>query len=161
MSMTEHRLKLRNGRSIKIAAPTYQEAVALAEKDGHRLEGPADIARELKGFLADAVGDMANDMLSPAGGLVDDKWKVRIKEAKRDKVRDLTGWLADALYNDPEVLSDLLGDRLYDRCPDPNQKRQVLENLIAHGHSGLKAACEGLLKEQEDNLHVNPDSNRY
>lgn len=38
----------------------------------------------------------------------------RIKEAKRQGVRDIGGWLADELYNDATTVNDLVGDQLYD-----------------------------------------------
>ena len=36
-----------------------------------------------------------------------------IKKAKRRGVTDIGGWLADELYNNPDVVNDLVGDQLY------------------------------------------------
>ena len=36
-----------------------------------------------------------------------------IKKAKRRGVTDIGGWLADELYNDADVVNDLVGDQLY------------------------------------------------
>jgi len=63
-------------------------------------------------WLADAVGDMAYEAVD-----CDDSWSnfpKRIKRLKKEGVRDIPGALADELYNDPDTVSDLCGDRICD-----------------------------------------------
>lgn len=37
-----------------------------------------------------------------------------IKKAKKLRIQDVGGWLADQLYNDSTIVSDLVGDQLYE-----------------------------------------------
>jgi hypothetical protein len=106
---------------------------------------PATIAREVMGFVQSAVGDIASDMLSPHSGFLDDQWKRRIAEAKRNGVSDVPGWLADELYNDPDTLSDLLGDRIHDAVRgNEAEYRRVLDELEKRAHPGLRKAVADL-----------------
>ena len=120
------------------------------------------IACDLLGWLQEAVGDMAADMTSQGSGFLDDKWDKRIKTAKKAKVRDIVGWLADELYNDADTVSDLLGDKVYDACPGGLMQRAAVYNeLVRMGHRAVRTACAKQLQADLDNLHVNPDTNRY
>lgn len=49
----------------------------------------------------------------------------KIREARKRGVRDVRGWLADELYNDSDLVCDLVGDALYEfvsnQGDDPNK----------------------------------------
>ena len=106
------------------------------------------IANEIRSYVETAVGEIASDMLSDGGGFLDEAWEKRIKAAKRKKVRDLSGWLADELFNDPDTLSDLMGDRICDfvRGNDDDYNR-VLDALSANSFPAMKKACESLRRK--------------
>lgn len=101
--------------------------------------------RQIRAHLEAAVGDLAADMLSPVGGCVDDEWSARITEAKRRKVKDLSGWLADEIYNDPDAIQDLIGDQVYDACEHPKDRLQLLRALQTSGHAAVKKACQSII----------------
>jgi hypothetical protein len=105
------------------------------------------VAREVLQFAQDAVGDIASDMLSMSSGFLDDEWKRRIAAARQSGVPDLTGWLADELYNDPDTMSDLLGDRIYDATGGDEAKFALVLDALAEGrraHPALAQAVEDL-----------------
>lgn len=109
---------------------------------------PEQIARELLYFAQEAVGDMASDMLSDSSGFLDDKWSKKIQKAKKKGVRDILGWLADELYNDPDTLEDLLGNKLFEACGvDGELRNQVLDVLNDKSFSGLKTAIKSLRRD--------------
>ncbi len=106
------------------------------------------IASEVMSYVSDAVGDMANDMLSQGSGFLDDNWDKKIKTARRNGVRDLLGWLSDELYSDADTLSDLMGDKIYELTGGDNKLRDlVLDVLSLHAHSGLKKAITELRRD--------------
>jgi len=105
------------------------------------------IARSVMGHVQDAVGEMASDMLSPQSGFLDDKWSKQIKKARKNGVEDIQGWLADELYNDPDTLSDLMGDQIYDLVRgDEAEYKKVLDELDKNPFPGLKKAIKTLRK---------------
>lgn len=73
-----------------------------------------EVVNEVRSHVETACGEMASDMVSPSSGFLDNTWAKRIKAAKRKGVRDIQGWLADELFNDPATVADLMGDRIYD-----------------------------------------------
>lgn len=102
-------------------------------------------AQRIRSHLQDAVGDIASDMLSGSGGFNDDKWDKKIKKARKAKVQDMHGWLADELYNDPDTLQDLMGDKLYEECDGDKMKQlEVLNILRTNAHTGMKQACDAI-----------------
>lgn len=102
-------------------------------------------ATRISGHLQDAVGDIASDMLSGSGGFNDDKWDKKIKKAKKAKVQDLHGWLADELYNDPDTIQDMIGDKLYEECEGDKLKQlEVLFILRSNAHTGMQQACDAM-----------------
>lgn len=110
---------------------------------------PKRVAQELSGFLQDAVGDVASAMLDPMGAGVEegDKWDRKIKAARKKRVQDLHGWLADKLYNDADTISDLIGDKLHENCEGNKEKQlQVLAILSERTHAGMRKACDSLRK---------------
>ncbi len=111
------------------------------------------VAREIYQHLEAAVGDIASDMLSPHGGLLDDEWKKKIAAVKKNKrhvVTDLQGWLADELFNDRDTIQDTIGDRIHDACSSKEQRIDVLDALIKTGHSALVAACQVMKREEQE-----------
>jgi hypothetical protein len=53
-----------------------------------------------------------------------------IQKARKDGVRDLRGWLADYLYNDPDTLRDLASDKIHDLAEgDASLSEEVLLEL--------------------------------
>ena len=109
-------------------------------------------AREIKSWLEDAVGDAANDIIK----YPDDDWhgkKSKIMKAKRQGVADLSGWLADELYNEVSTICDLIGDRVYDSSrSNPADAIAILNKIKEHGHSALVAACDQLIKTWKERL---------
>lgn len=102
------------------------------------------IARKLQGWLQEAMGDMAEAV----AGSGDKKWDAKIRKAKKAGVSDVQGWLADELYNDPDTLQDMLGDKLCDECgKDDALRNKVIDRLIKTGHSALILACNALRVE--------------
>ena len=78
------------------------------EFDTEKIE---ESANDICLWIQDAVGDMANDYSYLC---MDSKWSAKIEQAKKNKVIDLKGWLADEYYNDVSTLEDLCGDRIHD-----------------------------------------------
>ena len=78
------------------------------------MKDPKQVAAELAGFFGDACADMAYQ--NP--WKYDDKAEAWRRNAVMNGCQDLPGAYADYLYNDPDLASDLLGDRLYDECQD-------------------------------------------
>lgn len=103
------------------------------------------IVSEVQSHLETACGEIASDMLSPAGGFLDYEWGKRIKKAKKNGVQDLLGWLADELYNDAATLQDLMGDKIYDLTNGNEElQNQVLDALSSKSHPAMKKACKEL-----------------
>lgn len=103
------------------------------------------IAEKVRAYVETAVGEIASDMLSPNSGFLDADWEKRIKKAKKGGVRDISGWLGDTLYNDPDTLSDLMGDRICDHTNgDKDDYNRVLDELSRNAFPGMKKACESL-----------------
>jgi hypothetical protein len=106
------------------------------------------IAREVRSHLETAVGEVASDMLSPGSGFLDDKWKKRINKAKKNGCRDIMGWLADELFNDPDTISDFMGDRIYEATNGNDADyNKVLDVLSTNAFPGMKKACDSLRRK--------------
>ena len=70
-------------------------------------------AQEIANWVGDACGDMAFDqtrMFEETGW--DDTEDGLLIKAKADGCYDIAGWYADHLYSDPQLLCDLMGDRV-------------------------------------------------
>ncbi|RJQ26711.1 hypothetical protein C4577_02885 [Candidatus Parcubacteria bacterium] len=105
------------------------------------------IADEIQGFLQDAVGDMASGMIS-FPDMMDDKIKKKFNRAKKEGVRDLQGWLADTIWDDPNSVEDLIGDKICDLTNgDKNIRNEVCKELINSGHRALSIAAKRLLRD--------------
>ena len=115
-----------------------------------------DIASDLMGRLSCATGDLASNTVDFDGNLTtgifaaigDDPWRAKAKEAKRDGIWDLHGWLADQLYNDQPTVKSLLGDWIYDETDgDDVMYNQVCDALIEKGHTAVQFAAEELKRK--------------
>ncbi len=71
------------------------------------------IARLVDNMLQDAAGDMAYSEMNFG---MNPKWENRIAEMHVDNVQDIQGALADDMYDDPDLLSDMSGDRIFDEA---------------------------------------------
>lgn len=67
----------------------------------------------LVGYVETACSEMAYQMAEYPSDL-QPAMKRKFDAAKRRGVTDLSGWLADELYNDPDTVGDIVGDALYD-----------------------------------------------
>jgi hypothetical protein len=69
------------------------------------------LADQVHAFLQDACSDLAYTV-DPE--FFEGKIAAALDQAKREGVRDIKGWLADYLYNDPDTLHDFAGDKICD-----------------------------------------------
>ena len=74
-----------------------------------------DITSTVNDYVQTALGEMGYQF-EDIDDLKYDFPKIykRLKAMGRNKPRDWQGWLADELYNDPTMVKDLAGDRIYD-----------------------------------------------
>jgi hypothetical protein len=87
-------------------------------------------ARELASWVESALNDMAYEQAASfeEGSALPETFE-RIKKLKAEGVIDLPGRMADDMYNDAELLSDLLGDRLHDFSRDRAEQTVLLNAL--------------------------------
>lgn len=119
---------------------------------------PVDEASTLKravdnveGFIQDACGDIASDMMQMGSGFLDPQWKRKLDKAKKAGCMDLQGWLADELYNDPQTLEDLIADRLHDEVKGNEEHFQkCLVMMLKGAHPGLKKAIKSIQKRHAE-----------
>ena len=108
----------------------------------------AQKAQEARSFLREAVGDMAHSILRypDAGG---GEWTKKLQQVKRSKFppRDIQGWLADEIYNDPGILADLLNDHLNEG--DPSTRNAILAEISNGAHGALQKAVQHLLVRED------------
>lgn len=107
------------------------------------------IAQEAISYLGNACGDLAyeygeNKQLA-AFGLGNPEIDNMIKRAKAKGVRDITGWLADELYNDADTIQDFLGDWLADKVSNDGDRNAVLDVIMTLTSStGIQEAAKRL-----------------
>jgi hypothetical protein len=112
-------------------------------------------ANNVSNFLEDAVGDMASDMCSSSSGFLDDKWSKHIKKLKKNGCGDIMGALADDLYNDPDTLQDLMGDRIHDEVKGNDEDYlKVLDEMDKRSFPAKKKAIQALRDSQIKYLEV-------
>ncbi len=103
-------------------------------------------AHELAGWVEGAVSDMAHSQYT--------MWKEskfgdeRLDALVKRGVMDLQGALADELYNDAELLTDLLGDQIHDATiHDPSKRKEYIAELrTARSYSAWNTALDELEK---------------
>ena len=99
------------------------------------MKGAKQIAIDTLNWWANAVGDMAYEMVNGIG--TDDEIKSRIQNAKDRGVADIEGWLADVLYSDEEYFS-MIADHIADECQTNNVNiADVYCYLAEHGSSAI------------------------
>lgn len=109
------------------------------------------IARELRGWLENAVSDCSfeateDDIVFSYGK----KYREKIRRARRAGVVDLVGWLAEELYNDPDVVSDMVRDRLYDSAKTDEDRCAIAKELGERAHPALAKACTKFIKRRSN-----------
>jgi len=109
-----------------------------------------EAAREIKSWLENAVGDMAFDMSA------DDvymcygaKYRTKIKAARRRGTVDLTDFLADEFYNDPDIISDMIGDRIYESAKNDEDRCKIARSISEFAHPALVKACKEFIERRE------------
>jgi len=109
----------------------------------------ASIAMEIENSVGDAASDVAYEMTQMDGYaayLSYDQQKA-IKEAKEEGVQDIGGWFADWLFNDPDFLEGLIGDRVHDKAKgNAYDMIKIVEAMKENAPSGLLTACDNLIK---------------
>ena len=114
-------------------------------------------ADEISQWLQDAVGDLAYTC-----DLLDEKWRKKVRDAKKNGVQDIKGWLADEYYSDVDTLQDLAGDRIYDaaseltgrmtnRADDTEHNLHfiaIAEKMKEHAHPALVKALDKLIERR-------------
>ena len=110
------------------------------------------IAQDIEHWVGDAAGDVAYAMNNSRGwGGFPEEWILAIEKAKKDGVQDVSGWFADWLYNDPDFLEGLIGDRVYDKSKgNIDAAIKVLMIMKENAHAGLTKACDTLIKVWEE-----------
>ena len=118
-----------------------------------------DGARDILSWIQDAVGDMANEYHS---AWANDKWNTKIKQAKKNGINDIRGWLADEYYNDVDTLQDLCGDRIHDKCIEILRRNEKPLNdmlfialcmrMRQTAHPPLISALKKLIKPHVENI---------
>jgi len=125
-------------------------------------------AREIKSYLEDAVSEVA---YSVPFEFQDEETKKKIKKALNAGVTDIKGWLADELYNDVNLLSDLSGDQIHDACTqlgvswrDTDDFNKVFimiaTALSQNSHTALVNACDKLIRERKKTYKSSKDDPR-
>ena len=81
----------------------------------------------------------------------------QIRQARKDGVKDIQGWLGDEYYNDVDTLRDLAGDRIHDAVytlgvdydsPEGKEVHTIICNELHRiGHTALEEACDKLRRE--------------
>ena len=114
-----------------------------------------DAAREIEGWVQDAVSDVA---YSASYTDLEEKFQKKVDEAKEGGVRDIKGWLADEYYDDVDTLRDLTGDRIYDAALGRGDLQYI--NMIAiathiksHCHTAMEEAMESHIKRWKGYLN--------
>lgn len=110
------------------------------------------IATEVRSWIEDAAGDTAgtsfsNLMLNLAH---DEAARAKVLAAKEDGVVDVCGWYADELFNDPDWLSDITGDRIFDECHGNYDDMIAVSRQMRDGaHEALRKAMDSHIEEWE------------
>ena len=105
-----------------------------------------EAANRILSDLQTACGEAAYDCVEN-GAAWDEKIKRKIKKAKKQSIRDISGWLADEFYNDKDFIYDFIGDRVFDYAMgDKETEKKILKELSGCGHRALLQAVQRLMK---------------
>ena len=113
-------------------------------------------AREIAGWIQDAVGDMAYEM-SP-----DDVAMCYGKRWGKRAAFSNKAWLADEMYSDADILQDICGDRLFDAATsicgtskDPVNSMHfsaIAKKMKETAHHALATALDKLIERRMECL---------
>lgn len=118
-------------------------------------------ADEVESHLEDACGDLGFEH-SQSGDMHfgNRGWDEKVKQAKKDGVQDISGWLADEMYNDVDSLCDMSGDRIHDEASN-YRIRTLIQILIAleikedrYSHKSLVKAMDSHIKGWKEHLKI-------
>jgi hypothetical protein len=105
---------------------------------------------DIEGRLEDAIGDLSGVSTKELLMSIDSKWKKKVASAKKVGVEDknMSIWLADALYEDPKYIADLIGDWVHDDAGgDKVKAKAILKDLKKNSnHTPFQKACDILIK---------------
>jgi hypothetical protein len=104
-----------------------------------------ETAKEIANWVGNAVGDIAYDQYKMWEEYGD--FNPALKKLKEDGVTDIAGAYADILYNDPDTLGDLMGDRVCDAVgwEDTEARAKFIDELCAiHSFPAWQKACNKL-----------------
>uniref|UniRef100_A0A6H1ZZV5 Uncharacterized protein n=1 Tax=viral metagenome TaxID=1070528 RepID=A0A6H1ZZV5_9ZZZZ len=104
-------------------------------KEGVRMQGDAE---KIRSWLKGACQDMAYNQVN--NGAWEEADKRRIAKMKKESVIDIAGALADQLFNDTQLLQDLIGDKIYGL----DNRDEILNDLEDGAHDALKTAIQKL-----------------
>jgi hypothetical protein len=107
-----------------------------------------ETADEIYDHISDACGDMAHDQNQMyEEGWLDIDSTEKINKLKKEGVTDIVGCLADTYYQDPNMMLDLIGDRVCDASRGDEGKMIImLKELIKIGHGAVREACGRMIK---------------
>ncbi len=116
-------------------------------------------AEEIRSWIEDAVGDVAYQMDPEDMGCYGKRYEKMAKTVSRD-------WIADELFNDPNVLQDLCGDRIFDAATsicntgkDPANSLHfiaIAEKMKEYSHTALVKALDILIERRQECLRKSP-----
>ena len=114
------------------------------------------IASELRGWLGDACSDIAYGAIR--GGFMDKETADKVAKAKANGVTDIPGWYADEIYNDPDTIGDILGDRIHDAAKGDDKMMVAIAKRIHDNnpdHDALGIAMEKFIERHtKDMEHI-------
>ena len=96
--------------------------------------GPQSIS-EIYHYVETAVGECAYESYA------EENFPKEFARARKRRVRDVAGAVADMLFNDPDMIKDLVGDKFYDWC---HGKTANLREAGAKDLGAMFPQCPGL-----------------
>lgn len=102
---------------------------------------PKEVARQVANHVSNVLGEVGYEQAKRPS---DKEMKARVEKLKAIGVKDVGGRLADDLFNEAGVLTDLLGDELYGL----ENRSEVLDELEkSHRHTAWRLAIAELRKD--------------
>lgn len=102
-----------------------------------------EAANKIIQWVQDACGDLAHNYQV---GWLDEVWQAKVDKAIEQGVLDVSGWLADEYYDDPDTLQDLMGDRIYDESHgDDWAFVQICWEARKQAHQGMAKALDTMI----------------
>jgi len=125
-----------------------------------------EIADETRGWIESAVSDIAYSTDPDDFGFCwGEEWAVKIQNAKKHGVQDIKGWLADEMYDDADLLRDLLGDHIFDGATqvagtsnDPDHSEWFIvicqKMLESNPHQPMRTVLEKFILEKRKRVQA-------